>query len=125
MNIKIEFSDKELDEFRQVIKLCQPDVGISSGALGRVIQAYFTKNYTTELIKVECGLNSKMIQNNRESYVEVAPNKRIFYDYIIDEMIQRGLLVEYWIHTEDMYGNKVYIDDEKKTPRKRKVYKVV
>ena len=123
MKRKINFNDEELKELIQVMRICQPVHGHRGAGIGKIIAAYFTKNYIADLKTVPAGAHN--LPSLRESNVEVTEFHWIPFDHILDELIDRSLLVKEYLHMEDLNGNKLYRDDAKTQPQKVRVFKVV
>lgn len=124
MKRKINFTDNEEFEFMSVMKICQPDIGFTSAGIGRLISVYFNKNYTAELVYKECFGNS--LSSNVDSFVIISKTHRISFKHIIEELVDRGLIIEDKIVCQDINGDDIYcdMDNGKKIKRKRTVYKV-
>jgi len=117
MNKKINFTEQELLDLKNVLKTVEPTIGISPDHLYRIYDVVFRKTYESKL-EFEKGYI-----HPDKCYIKIG-TQIITAREITEELIDRDIIVKLKIHVEDENGNKQYIS-QKMLPLRRTLYKTM
>jgi len=116
---KINFTEQELSNLIDVLKIVEPKIGIAPDHLYRTYDVVFRKTYESKL-----GFAERGYIDSDKCYIKIG-GQQITAREITYELIDRNILVKFRTIMEDENGNQIFHDKEKMLPVRRTLYKTL
>jgi len=121
---KLEYPNYQLDELKQVIKLCSREVGVTKGEMVYIITTYFRKHGSAEIMYSKVYDGTTLVDSEKSTIIPREGGERITVKEVVDDLINKGVMYYNSVQAEDIVGNKLWLDEEKTIERRIKFLKL-